>query len=134
MLKVQGHILLLIWMKQLQDDAPPKLALNQLAQIALQRCTDKSDHQTFTHRPVVQYHLLPKRARLHTHIYAQLMQGAETQMTSKTYECSVQVSKCKKQLSGTSGHGCCTVDTHQNISPPVNMFVLIELPYKSRKC
>ena len=37
MLKVQGHILLLIWMKQLQDDAPPRLALNQLAQIVLQQ-------------------------------------------------------------------------------------------------
>ncbi len=60
MLKVQGHILLLIWMKQLQDDAPPRLALHQLAQIALQQCTNQRDHQSYTHRPVVQCHLAQK--------------------------------------------------------------------------
>jgi len=57
------------------------------------------------------------------------VQSAETQKNSKTYECSIQVLTCKKQLSDTSGQGCCTVDTHQDISPPVNMFVLIELPH-----
>lgn len=30
------------------------------------------------------------------------------------------------KLSGTSGQGCCTVDTHHEISPPVNMVVIIE--------
>lgn len=60
MLKVQGHIFLLIWMKQLQDDAPPRLALTQLAQIALQRCTDQRDHQTYTHRPVIHCYLAQK--------------------------------------------------------------------------
>jgi len=53
LLKVQGHILLEIRMQQLQDDAPPRLALTQLAQIALQQCTDQRDHQTYTHRPGV---------------------------------------------------------------------------------
>jgi hypothetical protein len=48
LLKVQGHILLEIRMQQLQDDAPPRLALTQLAQIALQQCTDQRDHQTYT--------------------------------------------------------------------------------------
>ena len=60
MLKVQGHILLLIWMKQLQDDAPTGLALHQLAQVALQQCTDLCDHQTHAHRPVVRCHLVQK--------------------------------------------------------------------------
>lgn len=60
MLKVQGHILRLIWMKQLQDDAPPRLALNQLAQIALQQSTNQLENQLYAHRPVVQCHLAQK--------------------------------------------------------------------------
>ena len=38
------------------------------------------------------------------------------------------------ELSGTSGQGCCTVDTHQEISPPVNMVVVIEQQHVHTIC
>lgn len=135
-LYMHWNIFLLVWMKQLQNDAPPVLALAQPAHVFLQTDMPLSIlSSTFAVERIAR-----KKALKLDCLCIKCIRGAahgvlySTHASCSTYFGIIHIflldgrNSCimEMQLSGTSGQGCCTVDIHQGLSPPVNMFVIIE--------